>query len=137
MEFTASKTATWTNAMARCPGAPGPSLPVIAQARSFQSVTTSASKVGERPSASSATARRPSFMANFLSGMVVEMRPLIVILFLCAAVNADARPLRYASQFDPGTMDPHALATLYNNRVTSQVYEGLVREEPRGEAAGL
>jgi peptide/nickel transport system substrate-binding protein len=51
--------------------------------------------------------------------------------------GADARTLRYASQFDPGTMDPHALASVYNNRVLSQVYEPLVsrdegfRTEPR------
>jgi peptide/nickel transport system substrate-binding protein len=54
-----------------------------------------------------------------------------------AALGADAKNLRYASQFDPGTMDPHALASTYNNRVLSQVYEPLVgrdenfRVEPR------
>ncbi|HYC37909.1 MAG TPA: ABC transporter substrate-binding protein [Usitatibacter sp.] len=42
------------------------------------------------------------------------------------ATPAGARLLRHASQVDPGTMDPHAIATLYNNRVLSQVYEPLV-----------
>ena len=45
---------------------------------------------------------------------------------LSAALAAEAKTLRYASQFDPGTMDPHALASLYNNRVLGQVYEPLV-----------
>jgi peptide/nickel transport system substrate-binding protein len=59
------------------------------------------------------------------------MRPLIVILLLCATVNAEARLLRYASQFDPGTMDPHAFATVYNTRVTSQVYDTLVGRDAK------
>ena len=61
----------------------------------------------------------------------------IVLAFLALAATlafappANAKTLRYASQFDPGTMDPHALASLYNNRVLSQVYEPLVgRERP-------
>ncbi len=37
-----------------------------------------------------------------------------------------AATLRFASAFDPQTMDPHALALLYHSRVVSQVYEGLV-----------
>jgi peptide/nickel transport system substrate-binding protein len=56
---------------------------------------------------------------------------------MLAALGAEAKTLRYASQFDPGTMDPHALASVYNNRVLSQIYEPLVgrdesfRIEPR------
>ena len=42
------------------------------------------------------------------------------------ASGADAKTLRYASQFDPGTLDPHALASVYNTRVLSQVYEPLI-----------
>src|SRR5215470_13126065 len=42
MEFTASNTETCTMAMIRCPVDPGPTFPTIAQALSFQSVTTSA-----------------------------------------------------------------------------------------------
>ena len=45
---------------------------------------------------------------------------------LALAAAAQAKPLRIASQNDPGTMDPHAIATLYNNRVVGQVYEPLV-----------
>jgi len=62
------------------------------------------------------------------------MRPLrtvLALLALCAALGAMAKPLRYASQFDPGTMDPHALASVYNNRVMSQVYEPLVGRDEK------
>jgi peptide/nickel transport system substrate-binding protein len=65
------------------------------------------------------------------------MRAFAAIALLALAVSAGAKTLRYASQFDPGTMDPHALASTYNNRVLSQVYEPLVgrdenfRIEPR------
>lgn len=51
---------------------------------------------------------------------------LLAALVALAPAAASARPLRIASQVDPGTMDPHALSTVANNRVLSQVYEGLV-----------
>ncbi|MEO7744313.1 MAG: ABC transporter substrate-binding protein [Usitatibacter sp.] len=69
------------------------------------------------------------------------MRSFLARLALAAtlalAPHASAKTLRYASQFDPGTMDPHALASLYNNRVLGQIYEPLVgrdeawKPEPR------
>jgi peptide/nickel transport system substrate-binding protein len=67
----------------------------------------------------------------------VKIRLALALAALCMALGAFAKPLRYASQFDPGTMDPHALASVYNNRVLSQIYEPLVgrdesfRLEPR------
>ena len=54
------------------------------------------------------------------------MKLFAAIALLVIAVSTDAKTLRYASQFDPGTMDPHALASTYNNRVLSQIYEPLV-----------
>ncbi|MEO8103925.1 MAG: ABC transporter substrate-binding protein [Betaproteobacteria bacterium] len=39
---------------------------------------------------------------------------------------AGAKTLRYASQDDPQTLDPHSANLLPTNRVLSQVYEGLV-----------
>jgi len=39
---------------------------------------------------------------------------------------AQGKTLRYASAFDPQTMDPHALALLYQTRVVTQIYESLV-----------
>jgi peptide/nickel transport system substrate-binding protein len=49
----------------------------------------------------------------------------IALALLCIAPQAEAKLLRHGSQVDPGTMDPHAIATLYNNRVLSQIYESL------------
>jgi peptide/nickel transport system substrate-binding protein len=64
---------------------------------------------------------------------------LVLALLLLLAPAAGAKLLRHASQVDPGTMDPHAIATLYNNRVLSQIYETLVgRDEsfkPEGRLA--
>jgi peptide/nickel transport system substrate-binding protein len=61
------------------------------------------------------------------------MRFLVILaaVAVCAATEVGAKTLRYASQFDPGTMDPHALASVYNNRVLSQVYETLVSRDER------
>src|SRR5688572_28120490 len=55
------------------------------------------------------------------------MKSLLALLFAAlVAATAHGKLLRYASQIDPGTMDPHALASLYNNRELSQIYEPLV-----------
>src|SRR5687767_14316744 len=64
----------------------------------------------------------------------------ILIRIACCAVMAfvpaaGAKTLRIASQVDPGTMDPHAIATLYNNRVLSQVYEPLVDRDEQFKPA--
>ena len=55
-----------------------------------------------------------------------------VLALLTAGVlagPAQAVTLRIASAFDPQTMDPHALALLYQARVASQVYESLVTRD--------
>ena len=51
--------------------------------------------------------------------------------FICALLlgAADAKTLRYASQDDPQTLDPHSSNLLATNRVASQVYEGLVARD--------
>jgi peptide/nickel transport system substrate-binding protein len=51
---------------------------------------------------------------------------LLLALALPLAAAAQGKTLRYASAFDPQTMDPHALALLYQSRVVTQIYEGLV-----------
>ena len=56
----------------------------------------------------------------------MKLRALLASAILALAFPSSAKLLRYASQVDPGTMDPHALASIYNNRVMSQVYEPLV-----------
>ena len=54
----------------------------------------------------------------------------LICALACAAAPlpaaAQGKTLRYASAFDPQSMDPHALALLYQTRVVTQVYEGLV-----------
>ncbi|HZZ95063.1 MAG TPA: ABC transporter substrate-binding protein [Usitatibacter sp.] len=60
------------------------------------------------------------------------MSPRSLLLSAClllACAGAPAKTLRYASQFDPGTMDPHAIASLYNTRVVGQVYDSLVERD--------
>ncbi|HET9580895.1 MAG TPA: ABC transporter substrate-binding protein [Usitatibacter sp.] len=61
----------------------------------------------------------------------MKFRSALALLALLASLGVFAKPLRYASQFDPGTMDPHALASVYNNRVLSQVYEPLVGRDEK------
>jgi peptide/nickel transport system substrate-binding protein len=55
-------------------------------------------------------------------------RWLLTSLLAVAAVSAFAqsKTLRYASAFDPNSFDPHALALLYQTRIVTQIYEGLV-----------
>ncbi len=52
----------------------------------------------------------------------------LLVALLCGA-PAPAKTLRFASAFDPQSMDPHALALLYQSRVVSQVYESLVNRD--------
>jgi peptide/nickel transport system substrate-binding protein len=54
----------------------------------------------------------------------------IVVGFIIAAgvfaLPLAAKTLRFASGFDPQSLDPHGLALLYQTRVVSQIYESLV-----------
>ena len=54
----------------------------------------------------------------------------VIRTLLCAALLAalplGAKTLRFASGFDPQSLDPHALALQYQTRVVSQIYESLV-----------
>ena len=54
-----------------------------------------------------------------------------VAALACAALTlpAAAKTLRFASAFDPNSLDPHSLALLYQTRVVTQVYEGLVNRD--------
>lgn len=60
--------------------------------------------------------------------MLRALAPFILAVagLLGPAAPAAAKTLRYASAFDPQSLDPHALALLYQTRVVSQVYEALV-----------
>jgi peptide/nickel transport system substrate-binding protein len=46
-----------------------------------------------------------------------------------ATAAAPAKTLRLASAFDPQSMDPHAVALLYQTRIASQIYESLVSRD--------
>lgn len=48
---------------------------------------------------------------------------------LLVAMPAPAKTLRFASAFDPQSLDPHALALLYQSRVVTQIYESLVNRD--------
>ncbi len=53
---------------------------------------------------------------------------------LCTATwagmpSAAAQTLRYASAFDPNSLDPHSLALLYQTRIINQIYESLVNRD--------
>ena len=50
----------------------------------------------------------------------------LTVALAAAGVSAQGKTLRFASAFDPQSMDPHALALLYHSRVVTQIYEGLV-----------
>lgn len=58
--------------------------------------------------------------------MPLLLRHLVTWLACLAASATFAAPLRIASGFDPQTMDPHAVALLYNSRIYTQVYDSLV-----------
>ena len=58
--------------------------------------------------------------------------PAIALLLLAACLVAAplaAKTLRFASAFDPQSMDPHALALQYQTRVVSQIYESLLSRD--------
>ncbi|MEP6607162.1 MAG: ABC transporter substrate-binding protein [Burkholderiaceae bacterium] len=48
---------------------------------------------------------------------------------LLLASNVSAKTLRLASAFDPNSLDPHSLALLYQTRVVTQIYEGLLNRD--------
>jgi peptide/nickel transport system substrate-binding protein len=60
------------------------------------------------------------------------MRTLLAALVaatLLLSTATQAKNFRYASAFEPGTMDPHAFASLYNTRVLNQIYDVLVARD--------
>ena len=57
------------------------------------------------------------------------LRTLLISLLCCASAATQAATLRIASGFDPQSMDPHALALLYQTRVVTQIYDPLVTRD--------
>ncbi|HMN77021.1 MAG TPA: ABC transporter substrate-binding protein [Burkholderiaceae bacterium] len=56
-------------------------------------------------------------------------RQLCAALLIAICAAAQGATLRIASGFDPQTMDPHALALLYQTRIYTQVYDSLVNRD--------
>jgi len=56
-------------------------------------------------------------------------RHLVAALLFAICAAAQGATLRVASGFDPQTMDPHALALLYQTRIYTQVYDSLVNRD--------
>ena len=65
--------------------------------------------------------------ARTLTSVVVGL--VTSALLATAAPAAHGKTLRFASAFDPNSLDPHSLALLYHSRVITQVYEGLVNRD--------
>ena len=58
--------------------------------------------------------------------MTLQGRAAWAALFLSAALAAEGKTLRFASQQDPQTVDPHAANLLVASRLTQQVFDTLV-----------
>ncbi len=56
-------------------------------------------------------------------------RSMVLLATTLAVAPAPAKTLRFASAFDPQSMDPHALALLYQSRVVTQIYDSLVNRD--------
>ncbi len=69
---------------------------------------------------------RHALRACVAPAVVVTLALGLLVMTPVAWPQSPAKTLRFASAFDPQTMDPHALALLYQSRVLTQVYEGLV-----------
>jgi peptide/nickel transport system substrate-binding protein len=69
-------------------------------------------------------ARRSARLGWLLAATVCSA---LLVATPTAAVQAGT--LRFASAFDPQSMDPHALALLYQSRVVTQIYESLVNRD--------
>ncbi|HVG05658.1 MAG TPA: ABC transporter substrate-binding protein, partial [Burkholderiaceae bacterium] len=59
---------------------------------------------------------------------LTHLLPLLLAC-VCLGTPVSAKTLRFASAFDPNSLDPHSLALLYQTRVVTQIYEGLVNRD--------
>jgi peptide/nickel transport system substrate-binding protein len=83
-----------------------------------------------RPVRLARAARARVDMASHGGLKLIRARAVLAGL-ICALLlaPADAKTLRFASAFDPNSLDPHSLALLYQTRVVTQIYEGLVNRD--------
>ncbi|MEP6996453.1 MAG: ABC transporter substrate-binding protein [Betaproteobacteria bacterium] len=72
-------------------------------------------------------ASRPAAVSPAIVRRSLSIAAWVAILAGCLAASPLlAKTLRFASAFDPQSLDPHALALQYQTRVVSQIYESLV-----------
>ncbi len=90
---------------------------------------TSLRRTPHRSDPSTARAH-PSAFRRALNGLA----RLLASAVLLAVVPAHAVTVKIATAFDPQTMDPHALALLYNSRVAFQVYDSLIGRDEQFRA---
>jgi len=83
----------------------------------------------EPPALPARAARAPGRLAPLLLNRLAPLVAAAVLAVAALAPAASARTLRFASAFDPQTMDPHSLALLYQSRVVSQIYDSLVNRD--------
>jgi peptide/nickel transport system substrate-binding protein len=60
---------------------------------------------------------------------VVRVFAALLLALGVSAATAQSKTLRLVSAFDPQSLDPHALALLYQTRIASQIYESLVNRD--------
>ena len=60
---------------------------------------------------------------------LASVLPALLLACVWLAAPVSAKTLRFASAFDPNSLDPHSLALLYQTRVVTQIYEGLVNRD--------
>ena len=72
---------------------------------------------------------RPHSAAARVARLRVLATGIVLLAGCLAAAPLAAKTLRFASAFDPQSLDPHALALLYQTRVVSQIYESLVSRD--------
>ena len=73
--------------------------------------------------------KRPRSAAARVARLRVLATGIVLLAGCLAAAPLAAKTLRFASAFDPQSLDPHALALLYQTRVVSQIYESLVSRD--------
>jgi peptide/nickel transport system substrate-binding protein len=61
--------------------------------------------------------------------MRIPTLPILALVLFVSVSAPQAKTLRFASAFDPQSMDPHALALLYHTRIVTQIYESLVNRD--------
>ena len=71
---------------------------------------------------------RPARAYRQLQALARSVLACSLLVIACPA-PAVAQTLRFASAFDPNSLDPHALALLYQTRLVTQIYEGLVNRD--------